>query len=102
MLLEDLKERPELTSREVVGLVEQGMRGFHERRLARLSDSERELLDVTAVTASGINFWRLEHLGMGTKQEAAELTRALLSKGLIRRTYPGAACGSSSVKPTRG
>ncbi|MFN7975439.1 MAG: tetratricopeptide repeat protein [Acidobacteriota bacterium] len=66
-----------------------GMRPLFERRFGRLSEPLRELLEVTAVSATGINFWRFDRLGGFSRDEVASLTGALLSQGILRRSYPG-------------
>lgn len=88
-LAEDVRAGDVASPEDARSVVSRGMKGFHARRLARLSDGERSLLEIASVTVSGINFWRLDRLGITNKEEAARATDALEARGFFRRTYPG-------------
>lgn len=88
-LAEDARAGDLTSPADAPALVSRGMKGFHMRRIARLSEAERGLLEIASVTVSGINFWRLDRLGVTDKVEASLATDALEAKGFLRRTYPG-------------
>ena len=86
LLAEELRAGP--PPARLDDLVARGLRPLYEARIGRLTEAERELLQVASISASGINFWRLERLGVVARDEAASLTERLMERGILRPSFP--------------
>ena len=71
-----------------LSVLDDGAPGLYRARLEAIPPDLREVLDAAAVSRSGINYWRMERLGVYERTDLEELTSHLEAREILKPSYP--------------